>query len=96
MITTFGFTLSRTETIRLCNPVTNSLSRRIWKHREGIGANFPAHYQCKKLIYYEHYRDIGDAIAGITTEKVVARQKIALINRTNPRWQDLGGDVLQE
>jgi putative endonuclease len=43
--------------------VTNSLSRRTWKHREGIGANFPARYQCQKLIYYEHYRDIRDAIA---------------------------------
>ena len=43
--------------------VTNGLSRRTWKHREGIGASFPAHYQCKKLIYYEHYRDVRDAIA---------------------------------
>ena len=31
--------------------VTNSLSRRIWEHREGIGAAFPATYRCNKLIY---------------------------------------------
>jgi putative endonuclease len=43
--------------------VTNRLSRRAWEHREGIGAGFAADYRCKKLIYYEHYRNIRDAIA---------------------------------
>jgi putative endonuclease len=77
--------------------VTNSLSRRTWKHREGIGANFPAHYQCKKLIYYEHYRDIRDAIARESQLKKWSRaKKIALINRMNPSWLDLGANVLQD
>jgi putative endonuclease len=43
--------------------LTNSLSRRAWQHREGTGASFPAAYRCNKLIYYEHYRNIHDAIA---------------------------------
>jgi putative endonuclease len=74
--------------------VTNSLSRRTWKHR---GANFPARYQCKKLIYYEHYRNIRDAIARESQLKKWSRaKKIALINRMNPRWIDLGADVLQD
>jgi len=77
--------------------VTNSLSRRTWKHREGIGANFPARYQYKKLIYYEQYRDIRDAIAGESQLKKWSRaKKIALINRLNPNWIDLGAGVLQD
>ena len=57
--------------------VTNRLSRRVWEHREGIGAGFAADYQCKKLIYYEYYRDIRDAIffARIATEEMVAREE---------------------
>ncbi len=77
--------------------VTNSLSRRVWKHREGIGANFPARYQCKKLIYYEHYRDIRDAIARESQLKKWSRaKKIALIDRFNRCWLDLGAEVLQD
>jgi len=77
--------------------VTNSLSRRTWKHREGIGANFPARYQCKKLIYYEHYRDIRDALARESQlQKWSRANKVALINRLNPSWLDLGIDVLQD
>jgi putative endonuclease len=77
--------------------VTNSLSRQTWKHREGIGASFPARYQCQKLIYYEHYRDIRDAIARESQLKTWSRaKKVALINRINPRWSDLGADVLQD
>jgi putative endonuclease len=43
--------------------VTNRLSRRTYEHREGAKAGFAAKYRCRNLIYYEHYRDIRDAIA---------------------------------
>jgi putative endonuclease len=75
--------------------VTSRLSRRTWQHREGIKAGFAAKYQCKKLIYYEHYRDIRDAIARESQLKKWSREKkIQLVNRLNPRWEDLGADVL--
>jgi putative endonuclease len=75
--------------------VTNSLSRRIWEHREGIP--FLPLYQYKKLIYYEHYRDIRDAIARETQLKKWSRaKKVALVGRVNPSWLDLGVDVLQD
>ena len=49
----------------------------------------------QKLIYYEQYRDIRDAIAGESQLKKWSRaKKIALINRLNPNWIDLGADVL--
>ena len=77
--------------------VTNSLSRRTWEHREGIGAGFPSDYRCKKLIYFEHYRNVRDAIAREKQLKKWSRsKKIALINRLNPSWLDLGSDVLRD
>ncbi len=71
--------------------VTNKLTRRVWRHREGIGASFPARYPCKKLIYYEYYRDIRDAIARESQLKKWSRaKKVALITRMN-RLARLGG-----
>jgi putative endonuclease len=75
--------------------LTNSLARRVWEHRQEIGANFPAAYRCNKLIYYEHYSNVHEAIARESQIKKWSRsKKIALINRLNPSWQDLGADVL--
>jgi len=56
--------------------VTNSLSRRTWQHREGDRPGFAADYRCTKLIYYEWYRDIRDAICTRESiEEVVACQE---------------------
>jgi putative endonuclease len=64
--------------------VTNSLARRAWERREGVGAGFPSDYRCRKLIYYEHYRDIHDAIARETQlKKWSCAKKVALIDRFN-------------
>jgi putative endonuclease len=67
------------------------------EHREGTKAGFASKYQCEKLIYYEHYRDVRDAIARESQLKRSSRaRKIELINRLNPRWERLGADVLQD
>jgi putative endonuclease len=77
--------------------VTDRLSRRTWEHGEGSKTGFAAKYQCQKLIYYEHYRDVRDAISGVSQLKKWSRtKKIELINRLNPNWEDLGADVLQD
>jgi putative endonuclease len=78
--------------------VTSRLSRRTWQHhREGAIARFASKYQCKKLIYYEHYRDVRDAIARESQLKKWSRaKKVGLIARLNPGWEDLGADVLQD
>jgi predicted GIY-YIG superfamily endonuclease len=64
---------------------------------KGTGAIFPSAYRCTKLIYYEHDRDIGAAIARETQLKKWSRaKKVELINRLNPRWRDIGDQVLGE
>jgi putative endonuclease len=77
--------------------VTNSLSRRTWQHREGDRFGFAADCRCTKLIYYEWYRDIRDAIARESQLKKWSRaKKVTGINRLDPSWRDLGADVLQD
>jgi putative endonuclease len=87
---------NRNHSVLLYSGVTNRLSRRTWEHRKGGKLGFASKYQFMNLIYYEHYRDIRDAIARESQLKKWSRaKKIGLINRLNPEWKDLGMDVLQ-
>jgi putative endonuclease len=77
--------------------VTNDLVRRISEHRTGEVSGFAADYRCRKLVYYEH---TTDAVVAIGREKQLKKwsrtKKLRLINAMNPRWLDLGADVLGE
>jgi putative endonuclease len=70
--------------------VTNDLSRRVWEHKEGQAPGYTSKYGVARLVWYEEYSDIGDAI---TREKRVKRWrrawKIRLIEESNPQWLDL-------
>ena len=71
--------------------VTNNLFRRIEEHKHKIHPeSFTARYNIDKLIYFEKYNNIVDAIAREKQLKAGSRQKkIELINRMNPSWEDL-------
>ena len=54
-------------------------------------------YQLKKLVWFEHFRDVNAAIAHEKKLKGWLRsKKIALIEKTNPRWVDLSGEWQQQ
>jgi putative endonuclease len=77
--------------------VTNSLSRRVSEHRNGGIKGFATQYRCRKLLYYEQYDDVRDAIARETQLKKWSRtKKEALITKLNPDRSDLGPFVLDE
>jgi putative endonuclease len=70
--------------------VTNSLSRRIWQHKNKIIPGFTSRYGLNCLIHFEEFRDINDAIAREKQIKGWSRaKKIALIAGGNPQWNDL-------
>ena len=75
--------------------VTNSLKRRISEHAEGEGAAFTRRYNCDKLVYYEVFPEIEQAIA---REKQIKHYKRAwkdeLVSAMNPGWRDLARDVV--
>jgi putative endonuclease len=70
--------------------VTNDLSRRISEHRNKTGSKFTSRYKITKLVYYEGFTSILDAIAAEKKIKAGSRAgKIKLIGSMNPKWMDL-------
>ncbi len=70
--------------------VTSNLSQRAYQHREGLTPGFTSRYGCKRLVYYEHYERMTDAIAREKQIKGGSRaREIALIQAMNPDWRDL-------
>ena len=73
--------------------VTNDLKRRVAEHKSGSIPGFTQKYNCKKLVYYESFSDIEQAIAREKQLKGwVRRKKDALIDSTNPDKNDLAAD----
>ncbi len=70
--------------------VTSSLLHRIHQHREGLTDGFSKRYGCTRLVWYETHGDMPTAIAREKQLKGGSRvKKIALIEATNPDWDDL-------
>jgi putative endonuclease len=42
--------------------VTNNLRRRVWGHKAGIGSEFCKRYKINRLVYYESFDDVRNAI----------------------------------
>ncbi len=70
---------------------TDSLKRRVSEHAEGGGSVFTSKYHCTKLVYFETFSDIEQAIAREKQIKHYKREwKDELVNGVNPEWKDLG------
>jgi putative endonuclease len=73
--------------------VTNSLEVRVAQHKNGVFGGFTKKYSCKYLVYFEIYEWIDQAIAREKQIKGWTRdKKNALVNSTNPAWDDLAAD----
>jgi putative endonuclease len=73
--------------------VTNHLESRTARHKQKLISGFTSKYNATKLVYFEPFGDIRNAIA---REKQLKRwrrkKKVVLIERTNPTWRDLSAD----
>lgn len=70
--------------------VTGKLSLRIWQHKQGKGGEFTRRYGLNRLVYYERFEDIRDAIQREKNMKHWPRAwKVRLIHGMNPEWKDL-------
>jgi putative endonuclease len=70
--------------------VTNDLGRRVEEHKQGLIAGFTQKYRITRLVYFEGFADIRDAIARERQIKGWARsRKIKLIEERNPTCDDL-------
>ncbi|HKI45935.1 MAG TPA: GIY-YIG nuclease family protein [Balneolales bacterium] len=75
--------------------VTNDLTRRVGEHKSHLIKGFTRRYNISKLVYYETYTDVQDAIA---REKQIKsgnrKRKIALIESINSDWKDLTEELM--
>ncbi len=70
--------------------ITNNLERRVFEHKEKLVDGFTKKYGVDKLVYFECCPDVKDAIAREKQIKGWKREKkIALIESSNPNWEDL-------
>jgi putative endonuclease len=70
--------------------VTNNLGRRVLEHKAGQTEGFTQRYRINRLVYYEQFRYVGNAIDREKQIKGLDRAKrVALIEGMNPTWEDL-------
>ena len=75
--------------------VTNDLVRRVYEHREDLREGFTKRYRVKRLVNFEAFADVRDALEREKQLKGGSRQdKLELIASANPTWRDLYPDLL--
>ena len=76
---------------------TSTLRARVSQHRNNRFKGFSARYNCCRLVYFERYSEVGQALARETQLKNWSREKkIALIESVNLNWKDLGEDWYED
>jgi len=70
--------------------VTTNLRTRIWQHKIGAFDGFTKRYRVNRLVYFEEFQRVRDAVARERAIKGWTRKrKIALIEVENGEWVDL-------
>jgi len=70
--------------------MTNKLIKRTEQHRESRPGTFTARYSIHRLVYFEYFQYVRNAIAREKELKLFTwAQKIELIERVNPTWEDM-------
>ena len=70
--------------------ITSNLVQRIYQHKEKFIEGFSAKYNLTKLVYFEQFNDMEDAILREKELKRWRREwKDELIDKMNPSWKDL-------
>ena len=91
----FVYILTNTHHTVLYVGVTKDLKKRVVQHRDKINPkSFTARYNIHKLVFYEGFMYLNDAIAYEKLLKGGSRKKkIELIEGMNPEWKDLYDEV---
>lgn len=70
--------------------ITNDIIRRTYEHKNKLIDGFTKKYNLTKLVYFEEFLNVNDAIAAEKKIKGWLRiKKIKLIESRNPEWRDL-------
>jgi len=93
---TYFFYIMTNRSKTLYTGFTNNLIRRVSEHKMGTGSCFAAKYKLDRLVYFERFEDVHNAIEREKEIKGWLRiKKIALIVSVNPAWRGLEPRVVQ-
>jgi putative endonuclease len=74
--------------------VTNDLVRRVYEHKSGAVPGFTKRYGIARLVYFEAYPDVRNALQREKNMKHWPRAyKMRLIVQDNPTWRDLYDEI---
>ncbi len=77
--------------------VTSDLETRVFCHKAKLTDGFTKRYNVHRLIYFEAFGDIREAIAREKQIKGRLRaKKVALIETVNTEWKDLAPEWIQK
>ena len=92
--TGFVYFMSNTYNNVLYVGITNDIVRRVAEHKAKINKGFTWKYNCDKLVYFEEYDLIADAIVREKQLKNWKREwKNDLIETRNHKWEDLSDSI---
>jgi len=73
--------------------VTAHLNKRVFEHKNNLIEGFTSKYKCHRLVYFEAFDNVLDAIAREKEIKGWRREKKdKLVESVNPEWKDLAAD----
>ncbi len=76
--------------------VTSDLVGRVYQHKNKLIEGFTKKYNVTKLVYFEEYNNINQAIAREKQIKGwIRKKKIALIQSMNPDFRDFYDDIIK-
>ncbi len=75
--------------------VTNDLIRRLYEHENKLADGFTSKYNVSKLVHFDIFTDVNEALQREKTLKKWSRaKKNWLIELSNPTWKNLKEDIL--
>jgi putative endonuclease len=94
MLTPAIYILTNSSNSTLYIGVTSNLPVRVAQHKEKLVHSFSQKYNLSKLVYYEQFTTMYDAISREKQLKNWRRKwKNKLIEKLNPHWNDLSADL---
>ena len=91
----YVYILTNTKNTVLYTGVTSNLVKRVYEHKNKMVQGFTKKYNLHKLVYYEVFDDMVDAIVREKQIKGWLRsKKLLLIEKVNPNWADLYTSII--